>query len=152
MAETINTPFGKIDLTPHPISFWIEDSSIGAKRRVDFEGIQAQSEDQEVALITWKVWQFEQDGETLINQLDAVQGRVVTTPVIGYNRVSSEGLLIMRESFPEGEVGDRAYQMAYSKGHNEYRYWMALLRIAPLPIVLQSAGSMLAQFHRFERK
>lgn len=151
MNNLIKTPFGEIDLNPTPISFWISDSSIGAKRRVDFEGIQSQSEDQQFAIILWKVWQFEQDRETLINELDAVQGRIVTTPVTGYNRVTSEGISVMRESFPEGEIGDRAYQMAMNAGHNEYHYWMALLRVAPLPTVIQAAGSMLAQFERYDR-
>lgn len=151
MENLIKTPFGEIDISPVPISFWITDSTIGAKRRIDFEGIKSQSEDRQFAQIFWKVWQFEKEGETLINELDAVQGRIVITPVSGQNRVTADGILIMRESFPEGEIGDRAYQMAWDAGHNEYLYWMALLRVAPLPTVIQTAGAMLAQYNRYDR-
>ena len=151
MENLIKTPFGEVDLTPTPISFWVSDSSIGAKRKVVFDGIRSQSEEGQFAQIVWKIWQFDEDGETLINELDAVQGRIVITPVTGQNRVTSDGILIMREAFPEGEVGDRTYQMAWNAGHNEYRYWTALLRIAPLPNIIEAAGNLLAQYDRFDR-
>lgn len=146
----IKTPFGEIDLDFQPISFYIEDSSIGAKRRVDFEGIRSMTVLGEFAQIVWLIWQEDQEGK-LKNELDAVQGRQVITPVSGQNRVTAEGILIMREAFPIGEVGDRAYQISFDKGYNEYQYWMALLRIAPLPQVLKAAGNLLAQHERYDR-
>lgn len=149
--KIIKTPLGEIDLEVPPISFWITDSSIGAKRRVDFEGISAQSQAGGYAQIVWKIWQFDEDQETRKNELDAVQGRIVFSTISDHNRVTSDGILITREGFPEGEVGDRAYQMALAAGHPEYSYWMALLRVAHLPTVLEAAGNMLAQYNRYDR-
>ena len=146
----ITTPFGEIDLDVQPISFWIKDSSIGARQLVTYEGIRSKTETGQFAQIVWIIDQYDAEGNKL-NELHAVQGRQVITPVSGQNRVTAEGILIQRESFPEGEIGDRAYQMAYAKGHNEYKYWMALLHVAPLPVVIQAAGNMLAQFERFDR-
>jgi len=150
MAKLIKTPFGEVDLDYDPITFLIKKSSIGAIRKVEFEGIHAQSNTDQFAQIVWIVWQLDEAKEKL-NPLDVVQERKVITPVSGQNRVTSEGILIMREGFPEGDVGDRAYQMAWNAGHNEYKYWMALLRIAPLPIVLEAAGNLLAQYEQFDR-
>jgi hypothetical protein len=148
--ELIKTPFGDIDLDVVPISFFISDSSLGTRRKVQFEGIKSMTERGQFAQIVWLIWQYDQEGN-LLNELDAVQGRQVITPVSGQNRVTAEGILIMREAFPEGEVGDRAYQMAFDKGYNEYQYWMALLRLAPLPVVLNAAGNLLAQYERYDR-
>lgn len=147
----IKTPFGEIDLDSEPIRFPIKDSSLGTTQEVVWEGITQQSETNQFALIIWQIWQYGQDGK-LINPLVAVQGRQVITPVSGQNRVTADGILIMREAFPEGEVGDRAYQMAFNSGHNEYHYWMALLRVAPLSTVITAAGQMLAQYARFDRE
>lgn len=146
----INTPFGEIDLDITPISFWITDSTLGTRRKVDYEGIRSQTERGQFAQIVWLIWQYDKEGN-LLNELDAVQGRQVITPVTGQNRVTSEGLLIVREAFPEGEIGDRAFQMAYDKGHNEYLYWMSLLRIAKLPDVIIAAGYLLAQYERYDK-
>ena len=146
----VKTPLGEIDLDVKPISFYIQDSSIGAKRRVQFDGIRSMSDLNQFAQIVWIVWQEDENGN-LKNELDAVQGRQVITPVSGENRVTAEGILIIREAFPEGEVGERAFEMAKSKGYNEYLYWMALLRIAPLPMVLEAAGNLLASYQRFDR-
>lgn len=150
MSKLITTPFGQIDLDVQQISFFISDSSIGARRRVVFEGIRSMTDSGQFAQIVWTIWQEEEEGG-LKNELDAVQGRQVITPVSGQNRVTAEGILITREAFPVGEVGDRAYQMALDKGYNEYQYWMALLRIAPLPKVLKAAGNLLAQYERYDR-
>jgi len=151
MATIIKSPFGEIDLDSPPIEFQIKDSSIGSIRKVRFEGILHQSETGQFAEILWNIWQFNSEGNQ-ISALDAVQGRQVSTVVSGNNRVNADGILIIRELFPEGEIGDRAYQMAYTTGHNEYKYWMALLRIAPLTTVITAAGQMLAQFERFDRQ
>lgn len=150
MSNIIKTPFGEVDLDYRSIDFLITESSLGAMRKVEFEGIQYMSEKKQYAEIVWLIWQYNKENN-LINELDAVQGRTVITPVTGLNRVTSDGILIMREVFPEGEIGDRAYQMAMNAGHNEYHYWMALLRVAPLPIVIQTAGNMLAQYNRYDR-
>lgn len=144
------TPLGEVDLTPQPIELQITDSSIGFTRRVVFEGIRSQSESGEFAQIVWKVWQYDAE-ENLLNELDAVQGRQVVTPVSGQNRVTADGVTILREGFPAGEVGDRAFEMAWNAGYNEYRYWMGLLQGVPLPQVLAAAGSILSQFERFDR-
>lgn len=146
----IKTPFGDIDLNIKPITFFISDSSLGTRRKVQFEGIRSMTERGQFAQIVWLIWQYDQEGN-LVNELDAVQGRQVITPVSGHNRVTAEGILIIREAFPEGEVGDRAYQMAFDKGYNEYQYWMAVLRLAPLPVVIQAAGNILAEFYRYDR-
>lgn len=146
----INTPFGEIELERKPITLWINDSSIGAKQLVTYDGIRDQSEQYEFANIIWIVDQYDEEGNKL-NELHAVQGRQVITPVNGNNRVTDEGLLILREAFPETEAGQRAFQMAWNKGHNEYQYWMALIRVAPLPVVLEAAGNLLAQYGRFDR-
>lgn len=146
----ITTPHGEIDLAQKPVELQISDSSIGFTRKVTFEGIRSMSEEGEFAQIVWKVWQYDKEGN-LLNELDAVQGRQITTPVSGQNRVTSEGVTILREVFPEGEVGDRAYQMAFEAGHNEYRYWMSLLQNVPLPQVLAAAGAILSQFERFDK-
>jgi hypothetical protein len=146
----VTTLFGEIDLDYTPIEFPITDSSIGARRIVRFEGIRSQSDSQEFAQILWTIWQMDEKGE-LKNELDAVQGRQVITPVSGQNRVTANGILILREAFPQGEVGDRAYQMAWNAGYNEYRYWMALLRLATLPNVIIGAGSILAQYERYDK-
>lgn len=148
--DIIKTPFGEIDLDYEPISIDIQDSEIGTKMRVYFEGINSMTEEGQFANIVWIVRQYDQDGKQL-NPLFAVQERRVVTPVSGGNRVTSGGILILREGFPEGEIGDRAYQMAMSSGHNEYKFWMALLRVANLPTVLEAAGNMLAQYNRYDR-
>ena len=88
---------------------------------------------------------------TKLNEIHAVQGRQVTTPISGQNRVTDNGLLIVRESYPMDTEGEQAFQLAWNEGHNEYRYWTSLLRIAPLPVVLQAAGNLLNQFNRFDR-
>jgi len=148
--EKIKTPFGDIDLDLEPISFFISDSSLGTRRKVQFEGIRSMTERGQFAQVVWLIWQYDQEGN-LLNELDAVQGRQVITPVSGQNRVTADGVLIIREAFPEGEVGDRAYQMAMNSGYNEYQYWMALLRVAPLPQVLAAAGNLLNQHERYDR-
>lgn len=148
--ETITTPFGDIELDKKPISFWINDSSIGARQMVTYEGIQSQSEIWQQASIIWIIDQYDQDGNKL-NELHAVQGRRIETIVSGQNRVTAEGIQIAREAFPDTESGQRAFQFALNKGYNEYLYWMALLRVAPLPVVLEAAGNLLAQYGRFDR-
>jgi hypothetical protein len=151
MTQLIKSPFGEIDLDYPPIEFLIKDSSLGSIRKVRYEGILHQSETGQFAEILWNIWQFDAEGN-LISSLDAVQGRQVSTLVSGQNKVSADGILILRELFPEGEIGDRAYRMAWSSGCNEYKYWMALLRVAPLATVITLAGQMLAQFERFDRQ
>lgn len=146
----ITTPFGEIDLDIDPISFWINDSSIGARQLVTYEGIRSKTERGQFAQIVWIIDQYDKEGNKL-NELHAVQGRQVITPVSGQNRVTAEGILIVREAFPEGEIGDRAYEMSRAKGYNEYAYWMALLRIAKLPDVIIAAGNLLAQYERYNR-
>lgn len=148
--EIIATPFGEIDLDIQPISFWITDSTIGTRRKVTYEGIRSQSESEQFANIVWYITQHDQDGN-LINSLDAVQNRQVITPVSGQNRVNSQGTLIIRELFPEGEKGQEAFNLAWQSGHNEYKFWMGLLRIAPLPTVLLAGGNLLSQYQRFDR-
>jgi hypothetical protein len=146
----INTPFGEIDLESSALEFQIKDSTIGAIRKVVFDGIEAMSEEKQYAFISWKIWQYDSD-KNLKNELDAVQGRVVITPVSGSNRVTDEGILIIRELFPEGKSGDEEFTMAFSQGHNEYKYWMGLLRIVPLTTVITAAGQLLERYKRFER-
>lgn len=149
--KTVNTPFGEVNLDTSPIQFWIKDSSIGSKQLVRYEGIQSQSETHEYANILWIIDQYDQDGVTKLNELHAVQGRQVMTPINGYNRVTDSGVLILRESFPQTEAGQVAFQKLWDAGHNEYRYWTALLRIAPLPNIIEAAGNLLAQYDRFDR-
>jgi hypothetical protein len=146
----INTPFGEIDLDSPSIEFKIKESSIGAFRKVSFEGIRSMTEEGQFAQIVWKIWQYDVNGN-LKNELDAVQDRTVLTPISGANRVTDEGILIMRELFPAGESGDEEFTMAFSQGHNEYKYWMGLLRIVPLTTVITAAGQLLERYKRFER-
>jgi hypothetical protein len=147
----INTPFGEIDLESSAIEFEIKNSSIGSIRKVAFDGIHAMSEEKQYAFIAWKIWQYDSD-ENLKNELDAVQGRVVITPVSGSNKVTDEGVLIIRELFTEGKSGDEEFTIALSQGHNEYKYWMGLLRIVPLTTVITAAGQLLEKFQRFDRE
>jgi hypothetical protein len=147
----INTPFGEIDLDSPSIEFKIKESSIRAVRKVSFEGIRSMTEEGQFAQIVWKIWQYDVDGN-LKNELDAVQGRTVLTPISGENKVNDEGVLIMRELFKEGDSGDKEFTIALSKGHNEYKYWMALLRIAPLTTVITAAGQLLEKYQRFDRE
>jgi hypothetical protein len=149
--KLISTPFGEIDLDSPQIEFQIKNSTIGAVRKIAFEGIRSMTEEGEFAQIVWKVWQYGDDGN-LKNPLDAVQNRTVITPVSGQNRVTNDGILIIRELFAEGEEGNVAYQAAFDAGHNEYKYWLALLRVAPLTTVISAAGQLLAQYSRFDRE
>jgi hypothetical protein len=146
----VKTPFGEIELESKPISFFITDSSLGTKREVRFEGIRSMTESGQFAQIVWTLWQYDKE-DNLVNELEAVQGRQIITPVSGENRVNSNGILILRESFSDTEEGQLSYQKAYDNGHNEYKYWLALLRVAPLPTVISAAGNLLAQYQRFDR-
>lgn len=146
----ITTPLGEIEIDPQPIEFEISDSEIGTKLKVKFEGIRSMTESGEFANIVWTVSQFDLEGKRM-NPLFAVQDRQVVTEVSGRNRVTNEGITIIRESFPEGEAGDRAYQTAWNAGHNEYYYWMALLKVGTLPKILKAAGQILSQYNRFHQ-
>lgn len=146
----ITTSFGELDLGYLPIEFDVSDSELGTKLRVRFEGIRSMTESGEFANIIWVVSQYSEEGDRL-NPLFAVQDRQVITEVSGRNRVTPDGITIKREAFPEGETGDRAYQMAYSSGHNEYRFWMALLHTRSLPEIITAAGQILAQYARFHQ-
>lgn len=146
----ITTPLGEIEIDPQPIEFEISDSEIGTKLKVRFEGIRSMTDTDEFANIVWTVSQFDNEGKRM-NPLFAVQDRQVVTEVSGNNRVTDEGITIIRAAFPEGEVGDRAYQMAWNAGHNEYHYWMALLKVGTLPAILTAAGQILSQYNRFHQ-
>lgn len=145
----LETPFGEIDLDYVPIEFPISESSQGFQRIVRYEGIRSKSEEGQFATLIWKIWQYDKEGNALPER-EFVQGREVRTDVSGNSRVTSGGITIKREGFPEGEVGDRAFQMAWNAGHNEYRFWMAVLHSRPMPEAIKAAGMILAQYGVFD--
>lgn len=147
--NTIESPFGHLNIDYSPIEFTINPSSQGMERRVRYDGILFKSESNEAASIVWKIWQYDKEGNLLPDR-EFVQGREVRTDVSGSNRVTSGGITIKRERFPQGEVGDRAYQMAWNSGYNEYRFWMAVLHSRLLPEAIQAAGMILAQYGVFD--
>jgi hypothetical protein len=147
--EKIKTQYGEIDLGYAPIEFFISDSELGTKVKVQFEGIRSMTESGEFANIVWLISQYSEEGERL-NPLFVVQDLQVVTDVSGNNRVTNDGITIKREGFPEGEVGDRAYQMTFTIGHNEFTFWMSMLEYVPMPKVLALAATILDQFGRFD--
>lgn len=149
MDKIIETPFGLIDLEYNKIELPISESSQGFTRIVIYEGILNNSEDGQYATLLWKVYQYDKEGNLLPDR-EFIQGREVRTDVSGNNRVNSGGITIKREAFPEGELGDRAYQMAWNAGHNEYRFWMAVLHSRTMPEAIKAAGMILAQYGVFD--
>jgi hypothetical protein len=149
MEKMIETPFGPIDLDYTPIELTISANSQGFPRIARYEGIQSNSENGQYATLSWRIWQYDKEGNLLPDR-EFVQGREVRTEVSGNNRVTPDGITIKREGFPEGEVGDRAFQMAWNAGHNEYRFWMAVLYSRTLPEAVKAAGMILAQYGVFD--
>jgi len=146
----LDTPFGKIPLAWAKVQMAISDSTFGTKRKVVFEGLNSMTIEGEFCNIVLCVTHFDQD-EKMIDNLDLNNQRKVITPVSGKNKVTSQGVTIERKLYPEGEVGDRAYQMAWDTGYNEFTFWMALLEQVPLPKVLGLAVTILDQFNRFDQ-
>jgi len=145
----ISTPFGDFTLGFERVEIAISDSAFGTKRKVVMEGFNSMTIDGEFCNIVWKVNHYNVINE-LISNPDLNNSRRVITPVSGQNRVTNKGITIDRRAFPEGEIGDRAHQMAFSKGHNEFSFWMSMLEYVPMPKVLALAATILDQFGRFD--
>jgi hypothetical protein len=145
----ISTPFGNFPLGFQRVEIGISDSAFGTKRKVVMEGFNSMTIDGEFCNIVWKVNHYDQTGVVILNP-DLNNSRRVITPVSGQNRVTDQGVTINRKAFPEGEIGDRAYQMTFTIGHNEFTFWMSMLEYVPMPKVLALAATILDQFGRFD--
>jgi hypothetical protein len=124
----------------------ITSNRAGDRRIVIWDGIEAMSNVNRYANITWIVRHVDEEGNP-IQDLDLNQDRRVITPISDYNLVTDQGIVITPDQFETPE----AYQEAYDAGIPEYTFWMAMIEQTPLPEVISLAAQMLAQFNRFDR-